>query len=89
MSHPDPLRILVVDDEPLIINNLLQGALELEGYTVSSANDGTSGLIAIRSTPAPTSSMGSGETTSLATTTAWMSTSATCAKKSRSPTYLN
>ncbi len=52
MSHPNPLRILVVDDEPLI-TSLLQGELELEGYAVSTANDGTSGLIAIRSTPAP------------------------------------
>jgi DNA-binding response OmpR family regulator len=52
MSHPKPLHILVVDDEPLI-TSLLQGELELEGYAVSIANDGTSGLIAIRSTPAP------------------------------------
>jgi len=52
MSHPNPLHILVVDDEPLI-TSLLQGELELEGYAVSIANDGTSGLIAIRSTPGP------------------------------------
>ena len=54
MSHPNPLHILVVDDEPLI-TSLLQGELELEGYAVSTANDGTSGLIAIRSTPPQTS----------------------------------
>jgi len=52
MSHPNRPHILVVDDEPLI-TSLLQGELELEGYAVSTANDGTSGLIAIRSTPAP------------------------------------
>ena len=52
MSNPDRLHILVVDDEPLI-TSLLQGELELEGYAVSTANDGTSGLLAIRGTPAP------------------------------------
>ena len=52
MSHPNRPHILVVDDEPLI-TSLLQGELELEGYAVSTANDGSSGLIAIRSTPAP------------------------------------
>ena len=52
MSHPNRLHILVVDDEPLI-TSLLQRELELEGYAVSIANDGTSGLLAIRSTPAP------------------------------------
>jgi len=52
MSHPNRLHILVVDDEPRI-TSLLQGELELEGYEVSIANDGTTGLIAIRSTPPP------------------------------------
>ena len=52
MSSTQSLHILVVDDEPRI-TNLLQGELELEGYTVSIANDGASGLIAVRSTPPP------------------------------------
>jgi DNA-binding response OmpR family regulator len=52
MTNPNPLHILVVDDEPLI-TSLLQGELELEGYAVSTSNDGASGLVAIRSTPAP------------------------------------
>jgi DNA-binding response OmpR family regulator len=52
MSNSNRLHILVVDDEPRI-TSLLQGELELEGYAVSIANDGTSGLLAIRSTPAP------------------------------------
>jgi len=52
MSSPNPLHILVVDDEPRI-TSLLQGELELEGYVVTIANDGASGLIAIRSTPTP------------------------------------
>jgi len=52
MTNPNPLHILVVDDEPLI-TSLLQGELELEGYAVSTSNDGAGGLVAIRSTPAP------------------------------------
>jgi len=52
MTNPNPLHILVVDDEPLI-TSLLQGELELEGYAVSTSNDGAGGLVAIRSTPPP------------------------------------
>ena len=52
MTSPKPLHILVVDDEPRI-TSLLQGELELEGYSVSIANDGASGLLAIRNTPPP------------------------------------
>ena len=52
MTSPKPLHILVVDDEPRI-TSLLKGELELEGYSVSIANDGASGLLAIRNTPPP------------------------------------
>jgi two-component system response regulator MprA len=46
------LHILVVDDEERI-TALLQSELEVEGYRVSVAMDGSSGLIALRSDPAP------------------------------------
>ena len=52
MIQSNPIHILIVDDEPRI-TSLLQGELELEGYTVTIANDGASGLIAIRSSPPP------------------------------------
>lgn len=46
------LHILVLDDEERI-TALLQSELELEGYRVSVARDGSSGLIALRSDAAP------------------------------------
>ncbi len=42
-----PLRVLVVDDEPPIVD-LLSGYLEREGWTVSSAADGLAALEAVR-----------------------------------------
>jgi DNA-binding response OmpR family regulator len=54
MTEPDynQLHILIVDDEERI-TALLQSELEVEGYMVSVAMDGSSGLIALRSDPAP------------------------------------
>ena len=45
-------HILVIDDEDLI-TALLQSELEVEGYRVSVAKDGASGLIALRNEPRP------------------------------------
>jgi len=54
MTEPDcnQLHVLIVDDEERI-TALLQSELEVEGYRVSVAMDGSSGLIALRSDPAP------------------------------------
>lgn len=54
MTDPDSkqLHILVLDDEERI-TALLQSELEIEGYRVSIARDGSSGLIALRSGAAP------------------------------------
>ena len=52
MSNAPAPHVLVVDDEPRI-TTLLQGELELEGYPVSIANDGTTALIAMRGTNPP------------------------------------
>src|SRR5512146_440470 len=41
------LRVLVVDDEPPIVN-LVRGYLEREGWTVSTAGDGPEGLDLVR-----------------------------------------
>ena len=46
------LRLLVVDDEPKL-TEFLRMELEVEGYSVDIANDGASGLIALRAEPAP------------------------------------
>ena len=48
----EQLRLLVIDDEPKL-TNFLRMELEVEGYSVAVANDGASGLIALRSDPAP------------------------------------
>ncbi len=45
--EPRPARILVVDDEPPIVE-LLTGYLEREGWAVESAADGIAGLEAVR-----------------------------------------
>ncbi len=46
--EPRPARILVIDDEPPIVE-LLTGYLEREGWAVASAADGIAGLDAVRS----------------------------------------
>ena len=46
------LRLLVVDDEPKL-TEFLRMELEVEGYSVDIANDGASGLIALRAEAAP------------------------------------
>ena len=48
----EQLRLLVIDDEPKL-TNFLRMELEVEGYSVAVAHDGASGLIALRSDPAP------------------------------------
>jgi len=48
----EQLRLLVIDDEPKL-TNFLRLELEVEGYSVAVAHDGASGLIALRSDPAP------------------------------------
>ena len=48
----EQLRLLVVDDEPKL-TEFLRMELEVEGYAVEVANDGASGLIALRGEPAP------------------------------------
>ena len=51
-AHPDarqPARVLLVDDEPPIIE-LVRGYLEREGYAVRSAGDGTTALELARAT---------------------------------------
>jgi type IV pilus assembly protein PilB len=47
--HADagPARILVVDDSPTMVH-VISYFLQLEGYTVESANDGEAGLAAVR-----------------------------------------
>jgi DNA-binding response OmpR family regulator len=45
--HPDPVRVLVVDDEPPIVE-LLVGYLSREGYAVSTAGDGAAAVAAVR-----------------------------------------
>src|SRR5262249_22170816 len=45
--HPAPVRILVVDDEPAV-RSALERALRVEGYEVSLAEDGESGVAAAR-----------------------------------------
>jgi DNA-binding response OmpR family regulator len=47
MDQPARLRVLVVDDEPPIVN-LVQGYLEREGWTVLTASDGDAGLDIVR-----------------------------------------
>ena len=48
----EQLRLLLVDDEPKL-TEFLRMELEVEGYDVQIANDGASGLIALRGEPAP------------------------------------
>ncbi|CAK27466.1 Two-component system response regulator [Synechococcus sp. RCC307] len=48
----EQLRLLLVDDEPKL-TEFLRMELEVEGYAVQIANDGASGLIALRGEPAP------------------------------------
>jgi DNA-binding response OmpR family regulator len=50
--HADagPARILVVDDSPTMVH-VISYFLQLEGYTVESANDGEAGLAAVRRAP--------------------------------------
>ncbi len=48
----DPLRILVVDDSAALRENL-QECLELEGFQVMSAKDGSDALEALSSEPLP------------------------------------
>ena len=48
----EQLRLLLVDDEPKL-TEFLRMELEVEGYAVEVANDGASGLIALRSEPGP------------------------------------
>ena len=47
LMSPDPIRVLVVDDEPPIVE-LLTGYLSREGYTVASASDGPGAVDAVR-----------------------------------------
>jgi DNA-binding response OmpR family regulator len=49
-TREGPMRILVVDDEPPIVE-LVRGYLEREGYEVSVAGDGPSALAALREAP--------------------------------------
>ena len=48
----EQLRLLLVDDEPKL-TEFLRMELEVEGYAVEVAQDGASGLIALRSEPGP------------------------------------
>ena len=48
----EQLHLLLVDDEPKL-TEFLRMELEVEGYAVQIANDGASGLIALRGEPAP------------------------------------
>ena len=48
----EQLRLLLIDDEPKL-TEFLRMELEVEGYAVQIANDGASGLIALRGEPAP------------------------------------
>lgn len=43
-----PLRILIIDDDPVILDSM-RLVLELDGHTVTSANDGRAGVEAFRS----------------------------------------
>jgi DNA-binding response OmpR family regulator len=49
-GQPTPTRVLVVDDEPPIIE-LVRGYLEREGWEVASATDGPAAVAAARATP--------------------------------------
>ncbi len=51
-ASPPKTRILLVDDEPRL-NELLRLELDVEGYEVSVAENGASGLIKARSEPPP------------------------------------
>ncbi|MFL0731257.1 MAG: response regulator transcription factor [Prochlorococcus sp.] len=51
-TSPPKIRVLLVDDEPRL-TELLQLELDVEGYEVSVAENGASGLIKARSEPYP------------------------------------
>lgn len=48
--QPTPIRVLVVDDEPPIVD-LVRGYLVREGFEVTTAEDGPAALAALRSSP--------------------------------------